>query len=403
MDTQSDYPPYRTATCRACQANGCDHLHTQRFVLPDAAEPLSYDVVTCRRCGFVFADEIPAPEILDEHYGAAEHHLHSNLPDGLRRIHSDFFIFLRDHLNLTTSTRVLDVGSGMGHFLKHFKAAGHEQIVGLEPSRRARELAHSVYGIDVVTQTVGSYQAERPFDLVTMCGVLEHIADLASTLKAVHELTRTGGHLFVAVPDAMRFGESSSAEPFLEFAFEHINFFTEKSLTDLLQRNGFDAVCVESRHNGFYDNHYLYALFKSTTRTSSPEPRVDPHGASMVRRYVDNSNRRLSAVRSGIELLAERAEPVIIWGAGSLAARLCATTPVNRLKVLSFIDSNQELQNKSILGVPIRSPEWLRQTDRTSPVLIFSTTYDTEIERILLDRYAWKGGIHRLNRMEAIQ
>lgn len=384
--------------CRACGAGGSKPLHTQHFVLPGAPEKLAYEVVTCPQCGFVFADGIPSPDVLDAHYGAAEHHLHSSVPEGLRAIHVDFFQFIQDCLHLPPSARVLDIGSGMGHFLNLFRTAGHKELVGLEPSRAARELARAAYEIEVVTESVTRYQPENPFDLVTMCGVLKHIADLNRALAKLHELTTPGGHLFVAVPDATRFGESPAAEPFLEFALEHINFFTPRSLSNLLERCGFEPVRVESRHNDFYDNHYLYALFRAGA-PGARAVRYDPEGAACVTRYVEDSNHRLLGIRTAIESLAARGKPVVLWGAGSLATRLCATTSLDRLQISAFIDKNRQLHGKTVLGVSIHAPEWLDQADHNLPVVILSAIYGAEIERMLVERFDWKGEILRVDRM----
>lgn len=386
--------------CRACGATGCEPLHTQHFVLPGVTDKLSYKVVTCPRCGFVFADGVPSPEALEAHYSAAEHHLHTDVPHGLRLIHRDFFDFIIRHIELSPSTCVLDIGSGMGHFLNIFKSAGYQRVVGLEPTRAARAQAQATYGIEIVTQTLGHYAPEHPFDLVTMCGVLEHIPDLHEALTKMRQLTTEGGHLFLAVPDATQFGAAVAAEPFLEFALEHINFFTRNSLSDLLERHGFHPIRIESRHNTFYDNHYLYALFVAGPASLRP-PRYDPEGAASVARYAEDSNRKQMAIRTEIESLAARGEELIVWGAGSLATRLCATTPVERLNVLAFVDKNPQLHDKTILGIPVRSPEWLDRTDRNTPVLVFSTTYGAEIEKLLIERFDWKGKILRIDRIGA--
>lgn len=387
-------------TCRACGATGCSDLHIQHFILPGLSDKLSYGVVACPRCGFVFADGVPPPDVLEAHYSEAEHHLHTEVPDGLRLIHREFFDFIKGHVELSPSTRVFDIGSGMGHFLNLFKSAGHQRVVGLEPSRAAREQAHTTYGIEIVTQTLSRYTPEHPFDLVTVCGVLEHIPDLHEALTKMRQLTTEGGHLFLAVPDAAQFGAAPAAEPFLEFALEHINYFTRDSLSDLLGRHGFNPVRIESRHNAFYDNHYLYALFVAGP-TSSRRARYDPKGAASVARYVEDSNRKLAAIRAQIESLSARGEAVIVWGAGSLATRLCATTPVERLKVHAFIDKNPQLQGKTILGIRVRPPEWLEQADRTTPILVFSTTYGAEIERLLIERYNWTGAVLRIDQIRA--
>lgn len=382
--------------CRACLAADCRHLHRQYFVFPGIPDKLSYEILVCDRCGFVFADHIPSIAALEAHYQQAEHHLHPALPPGLSSIHRDFFDFIQQNATLPTSASVLDIGSGMGHFLNLFKAAGHDRIVGLEPSRRARQQAAERYGIEIVTETLGSFRPMQVFDLITLCGVFEHLPDIPAALTRLAEIVSADGLLFLAVPDAASFGASPSSEPFLEFALEHINFFTPATLANLLERHGFSSLAITSRANDFYHNSYLYGLF----RAGSSKPAAlthDGHGERSLITYIARSNVLLAKLSDRLEALVARRTPTIVWGAGALATRLCATTPIDRLHLLGMVDNNRQLHGKPILGVSIQPPEWLLTQDRTATVLVLSTTYGSEIAGILREQFFWQGEILRLD------
>ena len=380
-----------TRPCEICAGEDLDFIHRQHFLYPGHAQPVHYDVVACRVCGFAFANDIPQQAVLNDFYQEAEHHLHQQVPPGLARIHDDFFSFVEQHVPLPASLLVLDIGSGMGHFLSRFKAAGLHKLLGIEPSRAAARLAKEVYGLEIRTETVDAFSPEQSFGLVTLCGVLEHIADLKSSVRRIADLVEEGGHLFIAVPDAVSFGASPPAEGFLEFALEHINFFSATSLDNLLSALGFEKRVVISQHNEFYDNHYLLALYRKTS-AASESFRVDGGAAASLRSYVNLSRQRLQPVEELLAQLEESAEPLLIWGAGSLTSRLLCDTRLGNANIQGIIDRNQNLHGKRLLGVSISGPESIMDHPGAT-IFIASTTYAEEIRNTLTQQYAWTGRI----------
>ena len=385
-------------SCAICAEEGHTLIHRQEFLFPGQESEAHYDVVACEACGFVFASDIPEQASLNDFYQAAEHHLHAtHLPDGLRDIHADFFDFIQQHAPSSAGTRVVDIGCGMGHFLNHFKTAGFHQLLGIEPSPAAARLARALYGIEVVPDTIDNYQTDETYDLVTLCGVLEHIADLDTAIGKIAALLGPGGTLFVAVPDATTFGQAPPHEPFLEFALEHINFFSQASLDHLLDRNGLQRVHCETHWNGLYRNHYILALYRRATEPSSSSFfERDSTCAESVERYVLLSGQRLAETINMIKPLVESQEPLVIWGAGSLTARLMCTTPLRQANITGIIDRNAQLQGKHLGGIPISSPSSITG-HAGATVFIASTSYAKEISDELSTEHAWVGRIISLS------
>lgn len=378
-------------TCEICGSGNQEHIHRQHFLFPGLAQPEHYDVVACRTCGFAFASSIPDQSALNQFYQASEHHLHTQIPPGLQRIHADFFQFVHQHASLASDAHILDIGSGMGHFLRHFQNAGFQQLLGIEPSTAAAELAHKTYGLEIRTATVDTLAVSEHFGLISLCGVLEHIADLRRSIAKITALLQDDGYLFIAVPDASAFDQAPPAEPFLEFALEHINFFSATSLDNLLRASGFEKVAVISRHNDFYDNHYLLALYRRTL-TPSAKPTIDTEAAPSLRAYVHLSRRALQPVEAQATQLEQSQEPLLIWGAGALTSRLLCDTRLGRANIRAIIDRNVGLQGKKLLDIPITAPESAMHHSGAT-VFIASTTYAAEIRETLLRQYKWSGKI----------
>jgi SAM-dependent methyltransferase len=347
--------------------------------------------VACARCGFLYADDIPSQRDHDAYYESSGKHVYdTGLPEGIRTIQRSFYRFIADEAKLDPARdAVLDVGSSMGHFLNLFKQAGFTRLQGVEPSSMARQLARETYDIDVAACTLERFAPDQAFSLVTICGVLEHIVELRAAVEHLHRCTAEGGLLFVAVPDAAKFGARPPREPFLEFALEHVDFFTQRSLDNLMAGGGFAPVAAVSKHNDHYDNDYLLALYRK--RPTPASWTADPEGPEQMRRYVSMSEDRMADVRRTVDALVASREPVAIWGAGQLTARLLATTDLAKANIVRVVDRSRALQGTPLCGVVTTDPESLRGQRCT--VLVASYVFGAEIEARLREDFAYEGRV----------
>lgn len=383
--------------CEVCQSECITQIHRQLFFFPGINDELFYTIVLCNKCGFLYADDISSQKYLNSFYQEAEHHLHSfDIPKKLEEIHADFFKYIKKSIPNVLNMNILDVGSSMGHFLNHFKQEGVKNILGLEPSLSAKDLAWKHYGIEIESKNIHDFYTDKKFDLITLCGVLEHLSALKETINKLNELLEEGGYLFIAVPDVESFGDIVLKEPFLEFSLEHINFFSKISLENIFKSSEFEVVCYKSQYYEFYNNNYLMLVLRKVSKKSVvPALQVDTESKASLKEYIKNSQVLLNRVEEKIKVLLSTQEPVIIWGAGGYATKLCAMTELRNLNLLGFIDQNSQLQNKKLLGRNIYPPKWILSNPGCT-ILIVSSTYVEEIKRDLLHKYFWKGNIESL-------
>jgi len=383
--------------CSVCAGGEFDLLHTQRFILP-GDDRLQYDVSICRRCGFACARNIPSPEDYERYYSQNRKYAYEgshNADPSLEKIHGDAFRMVDRHLvslSSPTATKrsVLDVGCSTGDLLSFFRRAGYENILGVDPSPVSRELAAKLYGVPVAIGSLYSFRPPEPFDVVLLSSVLEHLPDLDEALESLRRLVRPGGIAFIQVPDADNFG-ADQREPFLEFSIEHINFFNAKSLDALLGRFGFRPLEIRPELLRFNDVSYP-ALSSLWVHDGAPRPWSgevsDPAG---LKAYVAQSREKLDALSRRVERLTETQEPVVVWGVGSLTARLLADGNLASLNIVRFVDSNTSHHGKRLNGVEIRSPETLRGERQT--VFISTFVYGSAIRRVLEEDYRYEGRI----------
>jgi 2-polyprenyl-3-methyl-5-hydroxy-6-metoxy-1,4-benzoquinol methylase len=118
---------------------------------------------------------------------------------------------------------VLDVGCGVGELLTELHREKGCRCYGLDISPVAVAKIHAL-GFEGVVSTLPAipYPAEM-FDAVVSTETLEHVSAARETVEAMHRVLRSGGRLFLSVPD----GRTDREEV-------HVHRFTEQSLTKLL-------------------------------------------------------------------------------------------------------------------------------------------------------------------------
>jgi SAM-dependent methyltransferase len=211
------------------------------------------DIVRCRGCGHVYSTW--AADIDFDGYFETQ-----DLGDGSQEreywdaahaaIYADFG---RRYLRGGSGT-LLDVGAGLGFFVKHVRESYPEwEPHGSEISARAVEFANSE--LQLPTMVAGRVQdgpwAPGTFDLITLWDVIEHLADPDGMLQHLGALLKPRGRLFLHTPNInvqlpkaklkrLRRGMDPKRN-YLE-ARDHLHDYAPATMRTLLARNGFTQV-----------------------------------------------------------------------------------------------------------------------------------------------------------------
>ena len=147
--------------------------------------------------------------------------------------------------------RLLDIGAGSGTALDKARRLGHA-VAGLEPDPAARAVA-SAAGHELHAGTAEELPeslAGRRFDRISLNHVLEHCLDPALALANARDLMEPGGRLAVETPNNACMGARiyGPCWSWLDVP-RHLNFFTRRSLSQIVEEAGFEVEAVE--HCGF--------------------------------------------------------------------------------------------------------------------------------------------------------
>jgi SAM-dependent methyltransferase len=156
-------------------------------------------ILKCRKCGLVYANPLPLPTSIEQHYGLPPETYWT--PEYFK-IEKTYFeqqiaTFNKLHGSSPSNTRTaLDIGAGIGKAMIALKDAGFE-VKGFEPSPPFYHKAVDVMKIPLQDITLASMEnaefPENSFDFITFGAVLEHLYDAnASILKALKWIKKDG-------------------------------------------------------------------------------------------------------------------------------------------------------------------------------------------------------------------
>lgn len=138
--------------------------------------------------------------------------------------------------------KILDFGSGFGHFLAVAKERGWNAY-GLEPLPASAVYARSTFGLNIITDTLRDNSfPEDFFDVITAFQVFEHLPYPEDNIKKLHNMLRKAGVILIEVPNFDTVTMKILKLRHRHFNKDHLNFFTIKTLSQLLSNCGFNII-----------------------------------------------------------------------------------------------------------------------------------------------------------------
>lgn len=280
---------------------------------------------------------------------------------------------------------VIDVGCGKGSFLKVLTDL-YPQVrgLGIDPSYEEIQLTSKInkysnlqFIQDVFKQ---EYVTEQPA-LVICRHVLEHISQPTNFLKSIHSALSAFPNtpFFLEVPDLSWIIKNQA---FWDFCYEHCNYFTINSLTNILGLSGFD---VQETSKAFGDQ-YIWA--RGTTRNSCLDINQGNKDQSNkfsgeIKTYVDIENKLASGMSDRLRKLKKQNINIAVWGMATKGVIFVNLVDPLAQLINWCIDINMKKQNCFVphTGHQISSPQILNQSKENDLVIIvMNPNYINEIK-----------------------
>jgi 2-polyprenyl-3-methyl-5-hydroxy-6-metoxy-1,4-benzoquinol methylase len=208
-------------------------------------------ILRCKACGTLQVAPRPTSEAVAELYDADYYEgfiAGAGMVGGNTEVSPVLRLRLNEIERRIPKGRLLDVGSGLGLFVKHAHDQGWD-AVGLEPSAWAAREGSSRYNIVIHhAELADAPIAPESLDVVHFNHVMEHVLDPVATMVAARKLLRPGGLLVVEVPQELRYPLSDRVFRALHpelyrreppTVTHHVTFFTVGGLRSAARRAGF--------------------------------------------------------------------------------------------------------------------------------------------------------------------
>lgn len=378
-------PKQLVRPCPVCNEKHGTVLHTQKFSLPEKSVlPPVYDVVSCVKCGFCFADTSATQKDYDKYYNEMSKYESKETASGgglnpIDKARLDLAAGLIAEGCPDKNASILDIGCANGGLLQCLSELGYKNLTGIDITRicveNVKKLGYQAYFGGVFNlEELG----DKKYDVVILSHVLEHMCDLQHTVDNLKSLLTPNGIIYIEVPDASHY-HNHFVVPFYYFDCEHINHFDKDALRNLFESHGMKLVSnnvreIKASETTLYP--VVSAIFKATGQSSA----VTRSTAVLdsINQYLELSRQKSDF--SEIEKLIASRAPVLVWGAGMYTLRLLENSPLKNCNILCFMDKDFKKQGNTINNIAIKNPHDVLKEDKTSTIIIASAIYAKAIK-----------------------
>jgi 2-polyprenyl-3-methyl-5-hydroxy-6-metoxy-1,4-benzoquinol methylase/ribosomal protein S27E len=239
------------------------------------------DYVSCNRCGTLYINPRPSPEVLEWFYRESENYAYWNrhiFPVSEKSRREKIFVSRVDRvISLcgkygVQGDSLLEVGAAYGTFCEEMKTRNYfKRIVAVEPTP---DLANTCRkkGIETIETPVEKMVAkpEDLYDVIVSFEVIEHLFSPKDFILHCGRMLKPGGLFVVTCPNAEGFDISVLGPLCNNIDHEHLNYFNPSSLAILMESYGYDV--LESQTPGRLDAELVRNKILSGEMDISQQP-----------------------------------------------------------------------------------------------------------------------------------
>ncbi len=370
---------------RACEVCGNDRelsdIKKIRYYLPVTYKiPSEYDIVSCEKCGFCYANVLASLSDYDDYYMRHNSYCKEILGKAPDNLPKDAVMDLLCSL-CDKDDKILDIGFGKGELLLLLQRHGFRNLFGIDPSEESVEHMRKS-GIRAETGSIyTSDSLEEKMNMVVVTDVLEHLLKPSLALEKISSVLRDGGLLYVSVPNCLNL-ERDTSPLCNNFNQEHINYFSVTSLKNLMARYGFkeEKMIAEAKYTD------IFAVFSYHERTVEDFFEKDIWTREAIKAYIKYNDRRETHYNRILEKYVRDQIPVAVWGTGSFTMSLLVNTDLRYCRIECFIDNNEMRQKEQFWGgKAVIAADGLCGCPCVEAVVVSSIRSSAEIRRQLLE------------------
>ncbi len=333
----------------------------------------------CGRCGHIYQVRRASDDLLSRHYASYSNYTCFD-PEAARKAPPG--PLTRRLLTLAEARAprgiAYEVGCATAYHMAHFHRAGWE-VGGCDPSAKAVEQAKAIYDIDVdCGMDTQALPKRSDLAVILYSHVLEHMTDPIGSLRLAHGALRDDGVVLLEVPCAT----APELVPPGWFTFEHLHYFSHKSLVAMLRASGFSPLEVRIAYRA---EQYPVIAAIAAKSTTADAPKADPLAVAEAQAFLRDLVAHDDAIWNNTATrLNPLQTPVYVWGAGVHTAQLFDRTHLLRAPgVKAIIDRDSQKWGITQADCTVISPEDFFAAHGREPVVISSYFAEAQIARSL--------------------
>jgi 2-polyprenyl-3-methyl-5-hydroxy-6-metoxy-1,4-benzoquinol methylase len=222
----------------------------------------SWKIVKCKNCRFVYANpRLQKPELLkiykSNYFDNSEvGYYHYTANKALRK--RNFRKWIQDalpYLSLQQPMKALDVGCAAGYCMEVFRENNWIPY-GIELDKSiAQKLRQK--GFLIFDTPLIQLKTDEKFNFISLFDVIEHLTDLLQNAAILHSLLQDDGIVVLVTPNYESWQRKLFRRKWFQFKpIEHINYFSKKTLQEMVMKSGFEIICCK-RSGQFCDIAFL--------------------------------------------------------------------------------------------------------------------------------------------------
>ncbi len=213
-----------------------------------------YSVVKCQECSLGYIQNIPLIEEFDKIYPEAFYQSNrQNYALSEQRNMHKLTMVTSNYAQSSKDMRLLDIGCAGGEFVNYARAQGIEAY-GYDWTTSLSSKDYLFYSNNIWEH----FPQKNSFDCVTMWAVLEHVLDIQNCVKHISHVLKPNGICILLVTN---FNSIPGHYMQQDDIPRHINLFTKKSLTRLLNSYNLNAYKWDFSNDIFSGSHRGLSVF----------------------------------------------------------------------------------------------------------------------------------------------
>lgn len=370
--------------CPICVSEKHKEVYSQSFDnYLEFSDGYTQKIVICEDCGFVFNNPCPSYAELEKHYTFFSNYESPQTegkatPEMTLKWNRTFDMVSESFPN-NFKGKALEIGCATAFGLSVFKSNGWD-VLGLDPSKKAVEIAKELYGIEVIEALFDKSLFEgQKFDVIIFSHVLEHIVSPDELIKDLTQILKPNGFVYIEVPNMLK-----PDVPMGWFTFEHLNYYTPTSLTNLMEVNSFELAKMKL-FDGSMAIQPFYPVISSLYRAKKSEKEhiiVNDFekSSNAVFEYITTTKNEGRKINDKIESVLKKFSPgkIALWAAGIHTSQLLSLTGLSKTSIGFIFDSDSKKQGQILCNIVVRG---LEQDDisKIECVIISSRAFEKEI------------------------